>query len=101
MNYNEIESIKIHNKQITVLYEKNWYQEDINILKPLLLDRILDHKIKEITVGADRESVRFCCFDAEFTLHFDYYSQSCWFSAHDVASKTKIQLLFNLLTKKE
>lgn len=101
MKHNTIQSFNCNNDQITVLFEQSWYQEEISTLKQLLLNKIPDHQIKEITKGADRESVRFCCLNAEFTLLFDYYSQSCWFSAQDVSSTTKIQPLFNILTKKE
>lgn len=101
MKHNTIQSINCNNDQITVLFEQNWYQEEISTLKKLLLTKIPDHQIKEVIIGADRESVRFCCLNAEFTLQFDYYSQSCWLSAQDVSSTAKVQSLFDLLATKE
>jgi len=94
-----IQSINFIGEQITVLFEKSWFQEDIIELRQLLLDKIPNHHVKEITLGADRENIRFRWLNAEFILNFDYYSQSCWFNAQDEVSASKIQPLFNLLTE--
>lgn len=94
-----IQSINLISVQITVLFKKNWFQEDIIALRQLLLDKIPNHLIKEITLGADSENIRFLWQNAEFVLNFDYYSQSCWFNAQDEISTLAILPLFNLLTK--
>jgi len=94
-----IQSINFIDEQITVFFEKSWFQEDIIDLRQLLLNKIPYHHVKEIILGADREDIRFLWQNAEFNLHFDYYSQSCWFSAHDEVSNSKIHPLFNHLTQ--
>lgn len=97
MSLKPIQSINFFNDQITILFEQNWFQEDIVSLRRLLLDKVPDHILKEITLGADRENVRFQWLNTDFILNFDFYSQSCWISAHDEVSITKIQPLFNLI----
>jgi hypothetical protein len=94
-----IQSINFIDEQITILFDQSWFQEDIGKLRQLLLNKIPEHHVKEITLGADREDVRFQWLNAEFILNFDYYSQSCWVSAHDEVSTAEIQPLFNLLTQ--
>ena len=96
-----IQSINSIDVQITVLFDQNWFQEDIVELRLLLLNKVPEHNIKEITQGADRENIRFQWQGAGFILNFDYYSQSCWFSAQDEISAPKIETLFNMLTKKQ
>ena len=95
-----IKSINLVNEKIAIIFDTLWFQEDINELSLQLLNTIQNYNIKEVTQGADRESCRFIWLSAEFSLHFDYYSQSCWFSAHDEISTSKIQSLFELLTEK-
>ncbi len=97
MTHIAIQSINLTDEQITILFTKNWFQEDILALRVLLLNTIPNHYVKEVTLGADRENIRFLWQGAEFILNFDYYSQSCWFSAQDDLSTSKIQPLFNLL----
>jgi len=99
MSHVAIQSIHFIDEQVTVLFDQNWFQEDIVDLRQLLLSKVLEHHVKEVTLGADRENVRFRWRHAEFVLNFDYYSQSCWFSAQDDISRSKIQLLFNQLTQ--
>ena len=94
-----IQSINLISEQITVLFKQSWFQEDIITLRQLLLDKVPNHLIKEITLGADRENIRFLWLNDEFVLNFDYYSQSCWFSAQDEISRLTIPPLFDLLTK--
>ena len=97
MNDNTIKSISCNNEHIDILFNENWYQEDIHFLKNLLLAKVTNHQLKESIVGADRESIRFQWLDAEFIINFDYYSQSCWLSPNDDASQNKIHSMFNLL----
>ena len=96
-----IQSINFIDDQITVLFEQNWFQEDIRTLSQLLLSKVIPHEVKEITLGADRENIRFQWQNTEFILNFDYYSQSCWFSAQNEASTSKVHPLFNLITQNQ
>ena len=68
----------INQQTINIVWPDNWYQEDIDLLSDYLLNQLSGHKILEKTPGADRESIRFSWQKAQFTIHFDYYSQSCW-----------------------
>lgn len=95
-----IKSINLIDEKISIIFDTHWFQEGIHELSLQLLNKIQSYDIKDITQGADRESCRFIWLNAEFSLHFDYYSQSCWFSAHDEMSTSKIQSLFKLLTEK-
>ena len=99
MNHIAIQSINFIGDKITVLFDQNWFQEDISELRQLLLDKIPEHNEKEVTLGADRENVRFQWCHTEFVLNFDYYSQSCWFSTQYEISNHEIKPLFNLLTQ--
>lgn len=92
-----IQSIDLIQEQISILFEQDWFQEDIAGLRQILLNKIPDHHVQEVTLGADRETVRFQWLNDGFALDFDYYSQSCWFSAQDEMSASKIQVLFNKL----
>jgi len=94
-----IQSINFIDNQITVLFNQHWFQEDITNLRELLLSNIPSLCIKEVTKGADLENVRFHWLDTEFTLSFDYYSQSCWFDIQDSNRLTETSSLFKLLTK--
>ena len=97
----KIQSIELIDQQISLIFEQVWFQEDIITLQSFVLAKALHHHIKEITHGADRVSIRFLCSKAEFMLHFDYYSQSCWFSPQDQKSQALVSPLFNLLTKND
>jgi hypothetical protein len=93
----KVQSIELIGEQISILFDKAWFQEDITTLSQLLLSILPEHSIKETTIGADRECVRFMWSNAEFMLNFDYYSQSCWFSALDKVSTAQIQPVYNAL----
>lgn len=95
----KIQSIVLIDEQVAIVFEKNWFQEDIVELRQQLLNKLQQPIVKEVTLGADRESTRFTWLNAEFILHFDYYSQSCWFSPHDEISVSKIKPLFALLNQ--
>ena len=99
MSHIAIQSINFIDKQIIVLFDQSWFQEDIIKLRQLLLDKVPEHHLKEITLGADREDIRFQWRDAQFILNFDCYSQSCWFSVQDEMSQSEIHPLFNHLTQ--
>jgi hypothetical protein len=94
-----MESINFIDKKISIIFDQLWFQEDINTLRQQILNKIKDHQVIEIIQGADRESCRFTWLDTEFNLHFDYYSQSCWFNTHDEITSSKIQSLFDLLAQ--
>ena len=94
-----IQSINLVESQITVLFNQHWFQEDITILRQLLLSDITDLCIKEVVIGADLENVRFQWLNTEFTVSFDYYSQSCWFDTVDSNHLPEVISLFNLLKK--
>jgi hypothetical protein len=94
-----IQSINLVNNQIIILFDQVWFQEDIIILRQLLLSSIPDLSIKEVIIGADIESIRFQWRSTEFIVQFDYYSQSCWFDTQDPNRIEEIQALFNLLTQ--
>ena len=63
----------------------------------LLFNNISNLCVKDVVIGADLENIRFLWLDTEFTVNFDYYSQSCWFETQDLQSLTEIDSLFNLL----
>lgn len=86
-------------EQLSIIFKNTWFQEDINTLSQMIFKRIAKHDIKEQVLGADRETIRFTWQNAELALNFDYYSQSCWISAHDQQSQTQIPVLKNLLEK--
>ena len=93
-----IQSINLLDNKIIVTFNKNWFQEDIATLRKLLLSNISELSIKEVIVGADIENVRFMLLDKEFTLNFEYYSQSCWFDTQSLDSLPEINVLYNTLT---
>jgi len=99
MSHIAIQSINFIDGQIIVLFDQSWFQEDIVTLRQLLLSKIPENHLKEITLGADREDIRFQWRDAQFILNFDYYSQSCWFNVQDETSKSEIHPLFNQLAQ--
>lgn len=92
-----VQAIAFANNQITILFNQNWFQEDINSLSQLLFNNITNIHIKEVTVGADLEHIRFQWQDTEFIMHFEYYSQSCWLDTQDPQGVIEINSLFTLL----
>ncbi|MFT7008070.1 MAG: hypothetical protein ACJAXJ_002609 [Colwellia sp.] len=94
-----VQSINCANNKITVLFNQSWFQEDITILRQLLLSNISTLCIKEIVIGADLENIRFQWLNTEYILNFDYYSQSCWFETQYPQSLTETNALFTLLTQ--
>ena len=93
----KIQSINLVNNQISVIFDQHWFQEDIISLRQLLFNNVSNLYIKEVTIGADLENIRFLWLDTEFTVNFDYYSQSCWFETQDSECLTEADSLFNLL----
>lgn len=93
-----INLISTIDNQITITFNTEWFQEDIDIISQTILSKLPHHELKERTLGADRENLRFTWQTSEFLLNFDYYSQSCWISANDEASQMTISTLNELLT---
>jgi hypothetical protein len=92
-----VQSITFFDEKIAIIFDQNWFDEDIIMLRQLLLNTIPYHQVKEVTLGADRENIRFVWLAAEFVLNFDFYSQSCWICPQDEISTPKIQSLYDLL----
>ncbi len=92
-----INLISTIDNQITITFNTEWFQEDIDIISQMILSKLPDKQLKEKIIGADRENLRFTCQAGEFILNFDYYSQSCWLSAHDEASTKIVPLVYKLL----
>lgn len=101
MALNAIQSINLTDDNIIILFEKNWFQEDILVLSQSILKRIQNSHEKEVIKGADRENIRLLWLNSDFILNFDYYSQSCWLNAQDEIGTSKIQRLFEHITKNE
>jgi hypothetical protein len=77
-------------------FNDEWYQEDIGNLYTLLFSLLENLNIQEKIFGADRECVRFSwqnCY--QFTLNFDYYSQSCWVEGVDEQSMSQVASLLS------
>lgn len=72
-------SINLHNQILEIQFQQDWYQEDIAKLQQTLLEHVKDITIIESVLGADREYFRLLYQENNLVLHFDYYSQSCWF----------------------
>jgi hypothetical protein len=83
----DITLIELLNENITVQFNDEWYQEDIESLSLTLFSQLTHLKIQERILGADRECIRFSWQGIHFyTLNFDYYSQSCWIESVDAQS---------------
>jgi len=79
--------------QVMISFNEQWFQEDIPLLCQRVFLSLSGYEIKEKTVGADRENIRFIWERSEFLLNFDFYSQSCWLSSVDVASQTTMPII--------
>jgi len=88
-----ISAISNIDDQVMISFNAQWFQEDIPLLCQRVFSPLSDHEIKEKTVGADRENIRFIWEKSEFLLNFDFYSQSCWLSSVDVASQAAMPII--------
>lgn len=91
---NNIESIRLEQTCLSILFKQEWFQEDISVLKDLLLLPIMPVVIQEKNKGADREDIRFNWQASYFVLNFDYYSQSCWIEGQDDESAKFLSKLY-------
>lgn len=71
----------IDDETLLLVFEQAWFQDDIEELAKVILSKIDKFSIIEHAKGADRESVRFNWHGDICVLHFEFYSQSCWFEA--------------------
>jgi hypothetical protein len=97
-----VHKINFFRDHINITFNTHWYQEDMINLRDLIFARIPNHEIKELVQGADRENLRFLWQDNEYILNLEYYSQSCWISAHDekgISSITALLLTLNFNEK--
>ena len=79
-----IDSIRLLDDVIVIHWQNTWYQEDIEDLLSVIVTLSNDFEIVEKLIGADRESMRVTWQQQfHFTLHFDFYSQSCWIDGED------------------
>lgn len=83
---------------ITISFENDWFQDDIELLISLVFKPLLAVNIQEKIVGADRENIRFTWQEHFFILNFDCYSQSCWLEGQDNKSTDYLALLYQELT---
>lgn len=71
------------NQSLIIVFNDFWYQEDIESLQEMTLKKLsaTGKVIKQLerTIGADREYSRFLWAGIEYSIHFECYSQSCWF----------------------
>lgn len=94
-----IKSLTYQDDFLSILFNVEWYQEDISVLQGLILLPLTGHKIQETNIGADREDIRFIWNENYFVLNFDCYSQSCWIEAQDDSSKSYLLALHTTMTK--
>ncbi len=93
-----ITSIYQEEDVIIITFEGMWYQEDTPHLQQRIFDLLGSIQVQEKIMGADRECTRFL-WQKTFCLllHFDYYSQSCWFESQEVYNEKPLaQLLISL-----
>jgi hypothetical protein len=81
----EIENVNLVNRSVLSLtFNFEWSYDDITILQQHIFCLIPSPKIVELIVGADRQTTRFMIKNSNISLHFEEYSQSCWFEALSV-----------------
>lgn len=78
-----IESRGIVEENILLIHSREWFQEDIQALADYIFTAFHEINKGEHTLGADRESYQCSWHNAYYTLSFEYYSQSIWFSSTD------------------
>lgn len=95
-----LKSITQQEDHLNVIFEVEWYQDDIEALINLLLMPLNPFTIQEKIIGADRENIRFSWNNSYFVLNFDCYSQSCWIEGQDSASTKQLAELNLAITIK-
>jgi|TARA_R100001377_G_scaffold78288_1_gene55933 hypothetical protein len=94
-----LESLTYQVDHLNVIFQNDWYQENIATLIDLLFSSIMPVTIQEKIIGADRENIRFSWNSHYFVLNFDYYSQSCWIEGQDTQSTELLATLHLAITK--
>lgn len=94
-----IKSLTYQADYLSVYFENDWYQENIEALIALLLLPIMPVIIQEKIIGADRENIRFSWQDHYFVLNFDCYSQSCWLEGQGSNSTAYLADLYTVFLK--
>ena len=87
----------LDNHALLIAYNSVWYQDDICLMKEVIIKKLPAANTIESLVGADRESLRFSWRSHAFMLHFEYYSQSCWIEAESEPSHFLINDLMAVL----
>ena len=90
-------SVSLVGDNLEIRFKDYWYQEDIEQLYQLLFEQLTDFSLVESLLGADRQTYRLTCDNQYVLLHFDYYSQSCWFNvetANDQPLLSKLIAIF-------
>jgi len=97
---NTIASINLFEDTLVINWNAQWFQEDIESLIAQLSSNIKDLVIKEKILGADRETLRLQWLNEyALLLHFDYYSQSCWFEGEDEISISALPMMSKQLER--
>lgn len=88
-------NVNLVDDNLEIRFKYYWYQEDIEQLYQLVCEKLTDFSLVESLLGADRQTYRLTCNNQYLLLHFDYYSQSCWFSAEVIADQSLLSQLVN------
>ena len=96
-----IKSLTYQVDHLSIYFENEWYQENIEALITLLLSPIMPVTIQEKIIGADRENIRFSWQNYYFVLNFDCYSQSCWLEGQGSKSTEYLAHLYAELENAE
>lgn len=78
----------INPNSLQVVFNDNWYQEDITTLALYVLCLLEDHHVIETISGADREYCRFEWQQNHFIINFECYSESCWIENETIPNTT-------------
>ena len=82
---------------INIVFDSDWYLEDISRLSEQIYANIPDSRAIETVTGADREYFRFEWQQQIYILQFECYGQSCWIEAeYEQGQKVIKQLCLQL-----
>jgi len=79
--------------------EPQWQQEDITVIAKIITEQHAGLSVKEANRGLDRESYLVTDGNADYWLHFEYYSQSIWIESLSEHTVHHIESLFKTLIK--
>ncbi len=94
-----LESLTYQVDHLNVIFQQQWYQENIETLIDILFSPIMPVTIQEKIIGADRENIRFSWAGHHFVLNFEIYSQSCWIEGQDGQSTELLATLHLAIIK--